>query len=153
MPPRSTIALRFRMPSTVSFLRRNISADLPEDWHLLLRDDKLEPFNLSHDDFVLGGEEIPAQMLAGASSEILYFSSVSAGKSVRLAFWAGPVGMHIEAEDLGIVLMTGEISLEQFDKLHGDWWAYWKEYWKRRDTTNPMPKSYACEVTIPIKAE
>ena len=151
-PPRSTVALRFRNPSMIRFLRRGAPDDLPGDWHLQLRDDKLEPFNVSHEEFAVGGH-IDPQIIASASDIIEFFSSPPAGKSIQLAFWAGPVGMHIEAEEIGIILMSGEISLERFNELHGDWWAYWKEYWKRRDTSDPMPKSYACEVTIPIKAD
>jgi len=61
--------------------------------------------------------------------------------------------MRIEAAELRLFLMSGEIQLSNVALLHSDWWSYWKEYWKKLDTTEALPKDYACEVTIPIKQD
>lgn len=43
----------------------------------------------------------------------------------------------------------GELSLDDVENRKDKWWDYWKEYWEKRDSENPLPKDYACEVTIP----
>ena len=32
-------------------------------------------------------------------------------------------------------------------------WDYWRVYWERRDRKDPLPKDYACEVTIPVASK
>ncbi len=50
-----------------------------------------------------------------------------------------------------VVAQPGELDPDQIVTAAGDWWEYWREYWRRRETDAPLPKDYACEVTIPIK--
>jgi hypothetical protein len=33
------------------------------------------------------------------------------------------------------------------------WWKYWEEYWRRKDTDNPMPDDPECEARIPAGTE
>ena len=93
------------------------------------------------------------EVVSQTKDEISHFKENSGGRDVKLAFWSGAAGMRIEAAELRLFLMSGEIQLSNVALLHSDWWSYWKEYWKKLDTTEALPKDYACEVTIPIKQD
>jgi hypothetical protein len=153
-PPSSLLALRFLRPALVSFIRRSEDGgNLPADWARQLKEDKIEPFRISHDEFALGDDALFGEVIAQTAIEIVHFTDESGGKEVKLAFWAGPVGMRIEAAEVRPVLMTGEIELSTVASLHSAWWSYWGDYWSKRDTAEPFPKDFACEVTIPLKQE
>ena len=47
------------------------------------------------------------------------------------------------------VAMTGALTGEELETANEKWWAYWREYWKRRESSSPLPRDYGCEVTIP----
>lgn len=47
----------------------------------------------------------------------------------------------------------GELDEQAVLASSREWWAYWREYWRRKDTPDPMPRDYACEITIPAAAE
>ncbi len=147
-PPSSLVALRFRRPSRIAFLRDGgDQSSLQEDWYLQLNNDRLEPLNVSQEEFALGNDGLFAELVGKSREEEVHFVGESGGSDVKLAFLAsGGGGLSVEAAEVGIFLMTGEIDLEKFEKLHGDWWVYWKEYWRRKDTPNPMPK------TMPAKS-
>jgi hypothetical protein len=70
-----------------------------------------------------------------------------------LGFWAGQVGFVAVAESVALLSMQGEVDLASIPELHAKWWTYWKEYWARKDTADPMPRDYACEVCIPAGSE
>jgi hypothetical protein len=153
-PPTGLLALRFFGPSLVSFIRRTAAADdLPPDWPRELKEENIAPFGVSHDQFALDDETLLRQVLDQVVDEQIHFSNGSGSKDVRFAFWAGAVGVKIEAAEVRPVLMTGEVSLSTIESLHGDWWAYWRDYWKKRGTAAAFPKDFACEVTIPLKQE
>lgn len=153
-PPSSLVALRFLRPSHVGFIRRKSDADsLPPDWPHRLKEEKIDPFGISYDQFALGDESLFSEVVDQTESEIVHFTDQSGGKEVRLAFWAGVAGMRIEAAEVRPVLMSGEVQLSTIASLHGDWWSYWREYWKKRDTPEAFPKNFACEVTIPLDQE
>jgi hypothetical protein len=67
-----------------------------------------------------------------------------------VGFWAGPVGFVGVAESIGLFNLQGEVDPATIPDWHSKWWSCWKEYWARKDTPNPMPEDYACEVTIPV---
>jgi hypothetical protein len=149
-PPSSLLALRFIRPSRVSFIRRNGDLDeLPVDWPNQLKEEEIDPFGISHEKFALGDDALFNEIVSQTESEITYFTDSSGGRDVKLAFWSGAAGVRIEAVQLRLFLMSGEIELSTFASLNNDWWSYWQDYWKKRDTTEALPKDFACEVTIP----
>jgi len=38
---------------------------------------------------------------------------------------------------------------EELETANEKWWAYWQEYWKRRESSSPLPRDYGCQGTIP----
>jgi hypothetical protein len=153
-PPSGLLALKFLRPSYVSFIRRKSNTDnLPADWPQQLKEDKIAPFNVSNDEFALNDDDLFLTVVNQIDSEVIHFTNNLGGKDVKLAFWAGAVGMKIEAAEIRPILISGEVQISAIASLHGDWWTYWRDYWKKRDTAEALPKDYACEVTIPLKEE
>ncbi len=149
-PPSSLLAIRCVSPSLVSFLTRKGSTNLPNDWPQKLRQDQLEPFHFSHEGpFVLGNGVALDSVLGEVESTIKHFTTESKDSVIKMAFFAGPAGVLIEAKSIRLFLMTGEISLQQAVDMHKAWWTYWKDYWKRRETDKAYPHDPLCEVTIP----
>lgn len=151
-PPSSQIALRFRKPRLVYFL--TLAGGLPKDWPDRLARDELKPFSVDHEEFTVTRPDLCGQLLARAEAVRPLVgepgSSLlpSAGEAF-LAFEAGPVGLLVAAESLSVFNHHGELSAEAVLESNRRWWAYWQEYWRRRDTLDPLPRDYACEVTIP----
>ncbi len=152
-PPLCMVAMRFRRPKVVAFMRRAGDTALPADWYTLLHDDAIEPFALSFEKFALDDAAATAKLLEERTSEVEVFRNEDAAGAIHVAFWAGPAGVRIEAEALELVTMKGTLTPAALAELHGDWWTYWKDYWKKRGTPDALPQSFACEVTIPLKAE
>jgi hypothetical protein len=128
--------------------------NVPKDWRLALHEDRIDPFSISYDQLTLRSEEAVREIAADCDVEFLVGSGLEAptgAVSVVLAFRAGPVGLVARAQEMEVVTAHGALPLEQIHKASEDWWAYWREYWRRRDTDTPLPKDYACEVTVPIK--
>ena len=69
----------------------------------------------------------------------------------KFSFAADPVGLIVVSNEMELLTQKGTIGIDEVEVLNEKWWGYWKEYWKRRDTENPMPRDYTCEVTIPTK--
>ena len=151
-PPSSMLALRFRNPALVAFMRRTDSPNIPADWHTKLHDDAIEPFPMSGDAFAFEDDDAIRKIVSERTSEVEVHRG-EGSTAVRVAFWAGPVGVHVEAAELELVTLNGKITSQELVELHHAWWDYWKDYWKKRGTPEALPKSYACEVTIPLKAE
>jgi len=152
-PPLCMVAMRFRRPKVVAFMRRGEDTDaLPADWHTLLHDDAIEALSLSFEKFALDDADAIAAILEERTSEVEVFrNDALEGAVIQVAFWAGPAGVRIEAAEVELVTMKGKLTPAEFAELHGDWWTYWKDYWKKRDTPDALPKSFACEVTIPLQ--
>jgi hypothetical protein len=152
-PPSGQIALRFRKPRLVYFL--TLSTSVPEDWPDRLQRDELEPFGLIHDAFTLTSAELCGQLMSKATSvralvgEFGATATPAAGEAL-IGFEAGPVGLVVAAESMGVFNHQGELDPQAVLANSQQWWAYWREYWQRKDTPDPMPQDYACEVTIPI---
>ena len=66
-----------------------------------------------------------------------------------IGFDAHTMGLIVAAESMGVISHSGELDDAAVLSSNRKWWAYWKAYWKRRDTSSPLPRDYACEVTIP----
>jgi hypothetical protein len=151
-PPSGQIALGFRKPRLVYFL--TFSKALSQDWPDQLQRDELKPFNVDHEEFTLTSAELCGQLVARATAIRALVgepgrSSLPAVGEAFLGFAAGPVGLVAAAESLGVFNHLGELSQQAVLDSSRTWWDYWREYWRRKDTAEPMPQDYACEVTIP----
>lgn len=146
------LAVRLRKPSILLFLTGN-SAGLPEDWPEAMARDEYDPFTVEHDRLTFTSHDEAAKYVADAASIKPLVGILSDLPRHRdkalLAFRAGPVGFVGTAESIALFNMQGEVDLAAVPDLHSKWWDYWEEYWARKDSPNPMPKDYACEVTIP----
>ncbi len=150
-PPVSQLALRFLDPVSVSFLS---GRGAEEDWPRRMAADQLEPFVCDCDRFhLVDGVAMERCIREAAGVETVlgcppldpaFFSAPA-----RLVFWAGPLGLAVAAREMLPVAMTGALTGEELETANVKWWAYWQEYWKRRESSSPLPRDYGCEVTIP----
>jgi hypothetical protein len=155
-PPSGQIALLFLKPRLVYFL--TLAGGVPEDWPDRLQRDELKPFGVDHEAFTLTGPELCGQLLAKAASVRALVGEpgntpLPAAGEAFLAFAAGPVGMVVAAESLGVFNHRGELGEQAVLESNRQWWAYLHEYWRRKDTPDPLPRDYACEVTLPLTPE
>jgi hypothetical protein len=155
-PPSGVIALRFIQPSLVLFLTAKDAEEVEPDWPEALHEDRMEPLSVAYDQFTLTSDEQIASMAKDCTLRFVVGDSdgLAAGSDpVRLGFRAGPIGLIVRAKEMVVLSSAGELTPEKIAEASAAWWAYWKEYWARRDTENPLPRDYACEVTIPLKGE
>lgn len=153
-PPNSVVALRFFEPSVVAFLTEQGAQHVAEDWRLALHQDKIEPFSVNHELFTLTSEDTLREVVSGCHIEYVHGKDIGRANEatpVLLGLRAQEVGLVVRAKRMAVVAQPGELEPAQIVTAAGDWWEYWREYWRLRDTDAPMPKDYACEVTIPIK--
>jgi len=155
-PPNGQIALRFDAPSFVAFLTRTTGDDTPAStWPEMMQRDELGNLGVDEDQFTLTDTGRLREMLDSAAAVDVRVGNRSTvdripeGASIA-GMWAGAVGIIVVADSLRILNHAGEIDVNQIASLHNKWWEYWKSYWKSKDTESPMPRDYACEVTIPI---
>lgn len=146
------LAVRLRNPLIAAFLTSK-AARLPDDWPEAMQRDEYDSFTVEHDRFTFTSHDDAAAYVADAASLKPVVGSAShlsqhRGKPL-LAFWAGPVGFVGVAVSISLFNMQGEVDLAAVPELHNKWWSYWRDYWARKDTADPMPEDYACEVTIP----
>ena len=154
-PPNSVVALRFYRPSVVAFLTSSKAVSIAPGWRIALHNDQLEPFSVDPERFTLTSELALQRVAADCDIEYILGSDLAHSPMTNksfLAFRAQEVGLIVRAEDMKIITVVGESTAEQVHKAAGDWWTYWREYWRLRGSASPMPKDYACEVTIPIKS-
>lgn len=151
-PPSNRLALRFRNPRIVHFLTM---ADGEEaDWPDRLHRDELEPPTVDHESFTLTSPTECADLIARAVAVWAMVGEPgvtppSAGEAI-LGFVAGGVGLVVAAESMVAVNHQGELDGPAVLAGIQRWWEYWQEYWRRRNTPDPMPWDGWCEVTIPL---
>jgi hypothetical protein len=104
---------------------------------------------LSPESFVLGDSKAAEAIRHRATRTHVHYTGTPSGRPIAFAFQAGRVGLFLAAEHVKLFSHSGEIQIEQVDRLCDDWWDYWHRYWDLKDTPNELPKDYACEVTIP----
>jgi len=155
-PPSSRIALRFRNPRVVYFL--TLADGAPEDWAEKLQRDELEAPGVDHDAFTLTTAGLCEQLVSKAVAVQALVGEpgrtpLPAPGEAFLGFKAGPFGLVVAGESLGVFNHHGELDEQAVLQSHRAWWAYWQEYWRRKATPDPMPRDYACEVTIPLASE
>ncbi|HEX7858879.1 MAG TPA: hypothetical protein VF773_00990 [Verrucomicrobiae bacterium] len=145
--PSTIYALRFLQPRRIEFL--DFAADVEKDWFSLLQADKLKPPGL-WDQFFLGEATRGEQLRRQAVHTHLHFEAPHSGGGIFLAFRAGKsFGLFVAAESVQLVSPTGEIPLSLVARLYGEWWDYWRNYWKLKDTPEEMPRDDMCEICIP----
>lgn len=155
-PPYSTIGLQFIGLHSVCFLTKD-STKTDEKWCKQLHQDQLEFPNCDHEHFSFTDEiQMKGTISCADRIEVVVGDNPNEKSfwqgNYRLVFWANNYGCAISADTLKLHSHGGEMRLEEVPLLYKEWWEYWRLYHDKRDTKNPMPKDYACEVTIPIKA-
>jgi hypothetical protein len=151
-PPSGVVALRFGQPTVIAFLTSD-EINTPPDWRNALHEDRIDPFSVSNDAITLQSEELLDEVVTGSTAEYILGNEsdlLNRTAPVKLAFRAGPVCLVVRAQDLTVITSSGELNPEQIQQSSDRWWSYWREYWDQRATDAPMPKDYACEVTIPL---
>ncbi|MFD1552540.1 hypothetical protein DNU06_17180 [Putridiphycobacter roseus] len=153
--PSGQIGITFQNPYSVSFLtREQYKRDTPENWADLLHNDKLDQPEIEHGQFTFTDLELIEQIIKESKKVETVFGNKPTDPDFKNAefkfgFWAINFGCVISCESVNVVSHDGEISLDEVENRKDKWWKYWKEYWEKRDSNNPLPKDYACEVTIP----
>jgi len=153
-PPQTQIAIQFRQPTSISFINRNTATNNFE-WAQLLHEDKIDAPTCSYGEFSFGNTDLTKSLLGKINHcKTLYGSRPTQEillAPVSLVFWCGDIGLAIAAKELKLLNHSGNIDLADIADINRKWWDYWRTYWDKRDTNEPLPKDYACEVTIPLK--
>ncbi len=144
--------MRFRKPRLVYFL--TLSDSFSENWPDQLQRDELEAFGVDHEAFSLTSVELCARLVAKAVSVQALVGDpdktpLAVPGEALLGFESWPVGLVVAAETMGVLNRHGELDQRAVLESNRQWWGYWREYWRRKDSTDPLPRDYACEVTIP----
>lgn len=154
-PPSGQIALLFQEPYSVDFLTfSNSAGNMPPDWPQLMSQDKLElPNGVS----VLFNDQILLERdLAGvkAFQTIFGFGCQDSNK-----FFDSEFQCFVRARNIGVAICSKKLNwrnhterylaLDLIPERSQQWWKYWRAYWDSKETANPFPQDYACEVTIP----
>lgn len=156
-PPSGVVALRFASPSAVEFLlaaETDATEQPPPDWPSALAEDRIEPFGLTHGTLTLTSEA-RAEELRGAMAvhQTLHCDpELPSPPAIVLALRAGAVGLYVRAAEIVVVTQNGPLALEDVAPANERWWEYWRTYWARRNSPDPLPHDWACEVTIPTAA-
>jgi hypothetical protein len=153
--PSGQIGITFQNPYSVSFVTRNeYTSVTPENWAELLHNDKLDQPEIEHGQFKFNDIELIEHIIKNSKKVETIFGHNPMEPDFKNAefifgFWAVNFGCIISCESIKIVSHDGELSLDDIERRTGRWWEYWKDYWEKRNTENPLPQDYACEVTIP----
>lgn len=152
-PPITKIALQFLDPISISFISRDDKDDNWE-WVDLLHNASLDPPTCSYEEFYFGNNPDAEKALGEIKQSKNIFGDAPTKESlfnapVSLVFWCWNKGLAITAQNMKLFSYTGEITLNEVPNLNKKWWSYWQEYWDKKKSGIPLPKDYACEVTIP----
>lgn len=153
-PPSGVVAIRLANPVAVVILTRShYECDLPDDWFEKLGSDQIEPFTIDYESFTLTDRNLLSKIIQSATSKDWIVGDEQVYSKNQdlpfIGFWAQNTGFIATAESMTFFTMEGELLPDDIESKNSYWWDYWHEYWKRKDTANPMPQDYACEVTIP----
>jgi len=153
--PSGQIALLFQQPYSVDFLTfSDSSSNMPPDWPQLMSQDKLE---LPHGVSVLFNDQ---SLLEKELADVKAFQTVFGfGCQNSNKFFDSEFQCFVRAGDIGVVVCgkklnwrnhtENNLALDLIPGRSQKWWKYWRAYWDSKETANPFPKDYACEVTIP----
>ncbi|MEK7467878.1 MAG: hypothetical protein AAB074_10730 [Planctomycetota bacterium] len=153
-PPAGHVALRFHHVISASFMTRRSASHFPHDWPRLMNEDRLEPLPIWNGGFSFNDDRWLKVMMREAGDVMTRhgFAPGDAGyhrAPVRLAFGAGPAMAAVAAERLSVHAHGIEVPAGDLSGLHGKWWDYWREYWKKRRKREALPYDPVCEVTMP----
>jgi len=140
--PSNQIALRFISPSSIQFFN---TVPMADDWPEQLANDELDPFVLDAEKFVLSTSlDLPEFLNDVNITRELHPNDVK--PHYQLAFLAGDIGFRVTAKDIRIYCHQGQILLPQVNQLNEKWWRYREAYVASKNSDQPMPEDYACEV-------
>jgi hypothetical protein len=127
-PPSSRIALRFRKPRLVYFL--TLADGSPSDWPDQIQRDELEPPSIDCDAFTLTAAEHCGQLVGKAIAVRAQvgepgITPLPAAGEALLGFAAGPFGLVVAAESLGVINHHGELDAPAVLASNRKWWKYW----------------------------
>jgi len=158
-PPSGQVALRFRKPHVILFMSRSDDPALSsDDWPARFQADELGAFTVGYDEFTLTDAEAAWSLIGNATHTVQLLgerprkADLDAGNA-WIVFWAGPIGMVVVATEMEIVSHHGHVPFDEIERISETWWEYWREYWDKKDSDAPLPRDYACEVTIPAGPE
>ena len=174
-PPLGAIGLAFQRPESVSFLTHKDASSgsfraapigyvgypsqIDRDWPTRLQKGALQGFlYISGHCLTFTDQALQRQILVEATriDTVRGFPPDAASffaLPAWLAFWAGPVGLIVGAEQMAIVDRQQVVPLDQIEHMRNKWWEYWKEYWRLKGTAHPLPEDYACETTVDPNSE
>lgn len=155
-PPTNAIALGFNNPWCVVVLQRSTEGSgLPDDWFTKLGQDELEPLNVDHENFTLTDVHCLHSIYQNADRRDFIVGNEEDMEGIAhdhafLAFWAQDAGLIVISERMDVLSHRGRMEIEEIAAKHAAWWEYWREYWDRIDSDDPLPYDPLCEVTIPL---
>jgi hypothetical protein len=155
-PPSGQIAMVFQNPASVCFIeRKEYVVEMEKEWYNLLHDDKLETPSIEAGSLTFDDEIYFKKSVSDSINTHCAFGKLPKDINItkypiKFVMWAGNCGCLVVAESVKIRSHDGDLTLEEVNNRITKWWDYWKEYWEKRSTENPLPKDYACEVTIPV---
>lgn len=153
-PPSTQIALRFRNPVSVNFITPKDS-EFPKEWPEMFRAEELDYLSIEDRQFTFENGDLMQQILSQArvvdtTVGIPPWDSDFPDATLHFGMLCREGGVIIAAEEVQIFTHEGEIKLKDVQMLHDHWWLYWREYWKKRETDEALPKDWLCESTIPV---
>jgi len=154
-PPSGLIGITFLNPYSVSFVTRKFhDMKPPDNWAELLHNDDLDLPEIEYGLFTFTNNDLIELIIENAVTVETVFGIKPTNPEFKNAefkfgFWANNFGCIISCESISIISHDGDLSLDDVENRRIKWWEYWEEYWVRRNTENPLPADYACEVTIP----
>ena len=152
-PPQTKIAVQFINPQSISFLTR--LKTIGDQWFDDLHNDKLDPPACSHEAFTFTDKaRMSAIIREAATIHTIHGYSPKEERflteNYQLVFWAGDYGFAVASEKIALLTQDRDVELDEIPSLHSEWWAYWRRYWDLKKTETPLPRDFACEVTIPL---
>jgi hypothetical protein len=123
-----------------------------ENWHNKLRSDEIAPFNIDYDFFVFNEIRKFEEIESAYKNKIIIKKAENLERINNiLIFKAENVAVAIGGNRFAAVDYNGEIDENKIIERNKLWWAYWKDYYKKRETKRAYKKDFVCEVTIPMK--
>ena len=152
--PESHIAIRIMNPRSVAFLSSEDAPMPTDEWAQLMYEEELDPLFLDYEAFTFSDADLVEEILEDvAEINLVHGESPSAdlfrGCPAGVAFWAGPCGFFACGDAIEIYSNHGEVQLADIPRMNEEWWGYWQGYWAAKETADPYPEDYACEVTVP----
>jgi hypothetical protein len=144
----AVIALQFKNNSFLIFYD-NLGES---DWHKKLQNDNIDPFTVDYDYFIFNDINSINEIEKEYKNKkiIKNIKNLEKIKNV-LIFKAGNVAVTIGGDDFIVVGNDETITEEKIIERNKLWWLFWKDYHKKRETSEAYNKDYVCEVTIPVK--